>query len=315
MPSLAQVQSDNASWVLPTTYIPVFIVVGGTSGLGQGILEALGRHTHGRANLIIVGRNRAAAERSFAKFPAPEGSGITHEFVECDLASIAAVKRMCSSLLSRFSRIHLLVMTAGALTMQSAVTAEGLQASVALLYYARWTLINELLPALVAAKEAGEDARVFSVLNAGMGKRIDFDDLGLKKRMAPGSLSVGTLVQAAASIETYLDFMVMAYAHRNPSIPFVHASPGTVRTPVWDRSSSWTIRIFGMLMKFLGGREVKIIEQCGEHQLYSIRHMPPGASWRGPDGDDMGHEKVCGTIEDADRLWAHMVVVVEAIRP
>lgn len=31
-------------------------------------------------------------------------------------------------------------------------------------YYARWKLIGDLLPALKKAKEAGEDAKVLSVL-------------------------------------------------------------------------------------------------------------------------------------------------------
>ncbi|KAJ7064797.1 NAD(P)-binding protein [Mycena amicta] len=308
MPSLSDVQASNASWTLPTSYTPVFVVVGGTSGIGQGIAEALVRHTHGNAQILIVGRNRLAATKIIARFPA----GVTHEFIECDLTSIATTKRVCAQLVTRFPQINLLVMTAGAVALTSTTTEEGLETSMALVYYARWAIVDGLLPALRSAQEAGQDARVFSVLNAGMGKPMDFEDLGLKKRMA-ATQSLGGLLQSGLAKATYMDLMIMAFAKRNPTVPFVHASPGAVSTPLWGSSPNLSLRLMGYLIKILYVRKAKSIEQCGEHQLYAIRHVGPGASRTGPEGDDLGMDTVQGTEEDAERLWAHTVEIIEGI--
>ncbi|KAF7318809.1 hypothetical protein HMN09_00216200 [Mycena chlorophos] len=293
MPSFAEAQADNAFWVLPDNYTPTFVVVGGTSGIGEGIAQALGRHTKGNVHLLIVGRH-------------------THEFVECDLSSIANVKRVCASLVQRFPRINLLVMTAGAVDLGSNTTSEGLEKASAIVYYARWALVDGLLPSLLAAKDAGEDTRVFSVLNAGMGKPIDFDDLGLKKKSAEAK-SLGTLIETGSAMATYMDYMVMSYGKRYPNIPFAHASPGAVSTPLWGRSPSLSLRITGLFIKVMFFTRAKSITQCGEHQVYALRHIPAGASWTSPEGDDFGRDRVCGGDDEAERLWAHTVEVVGAI--
>lgn len=46
---------------------PVAVFVGGTSGIGQGMAEAFNRHTKGNAHIVLVGRNRDAAEGIISK--------------------------------------------------------------------------------------------------------------------------------------------------------------------------------------------------------------------------------------------------------
>lgn len=46
---------------------PVAVFVGGTSGIGQGMAEAFNRHTKGNADIVLVGRNRSAAEEIISK--------------------------------------------------------------------------------------------------------------------------------------------------------------------------------------------------------------------------------------------------------
>lgn len=77
-------------------------------------------------------------------------------------------------------------------------TAEGLDKKLAVQYYGRWTFIHELLPALRAAKEAKEEAKVMSVYAAGNGSEINVDDLGFKKN---------TALSVAGSGGTYNDLM------------------------------------------------------------------------------------------------------------
>ncbi|KAF7316504.1 hypothetical protein MIND_00169500 [Mycena indigotica] len=310
MPLLEEVKAANASWTLPTSYTPVFVVVGGTSGIGRGIAEALGRYSHGKAHIIIVGRNSVAAAQIIDGIAKPPG--VIHEFVECDLTSLANVKRVCATLSTHFPRINMLVMTAGAVTLESVITAEGIDKSIAVVYYSRWAFVAGLLPSLLAAQSANEDARVFSVLNAGLGKPMDPNDLGLKQTMAAATSMPG-LLQAGLAMATYMDLMIMAFAKRYPSLVFVHASPGAVSTPLWASSPTWRLRLIGYLIKIIYARKAKSIEQCGEHQLYAILHASAGAGRTGPEGDAIGMDTVQGSEEDAEALWRHTEELTKGI--
>jgi len=92
-------------------------------------------------------------------------------------------------------------MTTGYLTLKGRdETSEGIDKKLALNYYARWKFINDLMPLLRKAKDAGEDAKVMSVLAAGHGGPIDLDDLGLKKGYS--------LSAAGVAAVTYNDLMI-----------------------------------------------------------------------------------------------------------
>lgn len=43
--------------------IPVAVFVGGTAGIGQGMAEVFHKHTNGNGHIVLVGRNRDAAEK------------------------------------------------------------------------------------------------------------------------------------------------------------------------------------------------------------------------------------------------------------
>jgi NAD(P)-dependent dehydrogenase (short-subunit alcohol dehydrogenase family) len=204
MPSLSAVRAFNAAF--SPSYTPVAIFVGGTSGIGRGMAEAFARHTKGNAHIVLVGRNRAAAESILATFPQPTIAGATHEFVECDVTLMKNVHRVASELRARIPRINFLVPTPGVLTMNGRnETAEGIDRKLAVHYYGRWRFIRDLIPALESAQDAGEDAKIISVLGAGDGGKIDLDDLGLKKSFS--------LSNAAAAAPTYNDLMIKVRAY------------------------------------------------------------------------------------------------------
>jgi hypothetical protein len=79
-------------------------------------------------------------------------------------------------------------------------TVEGIDKKLAVHYYGRWKFVNELMPALVKAKEEGEDARALFVLSAGQSAAIDLQDLGLKKTYSLGN--------AAGQASAYNDHMI-----------------------------------------------------------------------------------------------------------
>jgi NAD(P)-dependent dehydrogenase (short-subunit alcohol dehydrogenase family) len=197
MTSLAAVRAANAAF--SPSYVPVALFLGGTSGIGQATAEAFARYTKGEAHIIICGRNRAAAESIIASFPKSAKS--RYEFVECDATLMKNVQATTTNLLSSLPKLNYLVATVGFLTLKGRdETSEGLDKKLALNYYARWKFVNDLMPLLRKAKDAGEDAKVLSVLAAGHGGPIDLDDLGLKKGYS--------LSAAGVAAATYNDLMI-----------------------------------------------------------------------------------------------------------
>lgn len=198
MTSLSAVRAANAS-ALSSSNRPVAVFLGGTSGIGQATAQAFAHHTKGDAHIVLCGRNRAVAESIIATFPKSDKS--KYEFIECDVTLMKNVQGATSKLLSSLPKVNYFVATAGYLTVRGRdETVEGPDRNLALNYYARWKFTNDLLPLMRKANDAGEDAKMTSILGAGHGGRIDLDDLGLKKGY--------TARNAALSGATYNDLMI-----------------------------------------------------------------------------------------------------------
>lgn len=203
-PSLASLRASNAEIVGSLPGQPVAVFVGGTSGIGQGLAETFAQWRQGRAHIVIVGRNEAAAKEVISHFPevpANEKGQWSYEFVKCDATLMKEVKRASEEIITRHPKINFLVMSPGFFTSSGRdETEEGIDKKLAVHYYARWKFTDMLLPALKKAKEAGEEARVLTVLSAGHGGKIDVNDLGLKKGYG--------LKAAADTATTYNDYLV-----------------------------------------------------------------------------------------------------------
>lgn len=70
--------------------------------------------------------------------------------------------------------------------------------------------MTSLVPQLKAAKDAGEDAKVMSVMAAGSGGAVDVEDFGLRKNYS--------LSAAASATPTYNDCMVEVRPSRFSSV-------------------------------------------------------------------------------------------------
>ena len=205
MPSLSVVRNFIATYAPP--YVPVIVITGGTSGIGQGIAEAFARTVHGKAHIILVGRNRIAAEAIIASLPKSTGASdqSTYEFISCDVTLMKNVHAMTKDLNQRLPKINFLVHCAGVLGFGGRKeTEEGIDEKLASRYYSRWASTHDLLPLLRKAKEAGEPASVLSVLGAGRGPEVDLEDLGLKKTYSGMKAMLQTL--------SYNDLMVAVSA-------------------------------------------------------------------------------------------------------
>ncbi|KAJ7114657.1 NAD(P)-binding protein [Mycena crocata] len=303
MSSLSVVRAFNAAFFSASSvkpnHTPVAIFVGGTSGIGQGMAEAFARHTKGNAHIVLVGRNRAAAEAIIASFPKPTIPNAKHEFVECDITLMKNVRRVAGELRERIPKINFLALTPGVMTMQGRnETVEGIDRKMAVHYYGRWRFIRDLVPALENAQKAGEDAKVMSVLAAAYGGAIDLEDLGLKKGFS--------LANAAKAGPTYNDIMVNDFAARYPELTFIHSHPGGVRSNLTKASDSSLVRVSSALLMPLLTPFTYSVEAAGEHQLYALLSAGRGAVRTGASGEDIGLTKrYYGSPEAMARLWKH----------
>ncbi|KAJ7465516.1 NAD-P-binding protein [Mycena latifolia] len=192
MPSLSTVRASNAAY--KSTYLPVGIFLGSTSGIRRGTAEAFTRHINGLAYIILVGRNAAAAQSFLESFPKPAPGSTSlpwkHEFVECDACLVRNAHATATALAARpdLPRLHFLVLTAGYIGLGGREdTEEGLNRMLVLKHYSWWVFVEGLLPALRRAREAGEPAGVMTEL-----------------------------------------------ASRNPTMSFTHTFSGWVKTPLFD---------------------------------------------------------------------------------
>ncbi|KAI9060324.1 NAD(P)-binding protein [Trametes sanguinea] len=297
MPSLAAARAANAAF--SPSYFPVAVFVGGTSGIGRATAEAFARYTKGNAHIVIVGRNEAAADSVIASFPKPTSPDAVHEFVSCDASLIKNVHATTQSLLARLPKINFLVLSPGFYTLQGRnETPEGIDRRLCLHYYARWKFAHDLMPLLRKAKEAGEDAKVMSVLAAGHGGPVNLDDLALKKNY--------TALKAGLASPTYTDLMMESLAEQNPGLSFVHIFPGIVRTPLLKLTHP-VLRCLNPLLSALLYPVSYSPEDSAEYMLYALLHSGEGFTRRNSQGDDIGKTRYYGSEEERKRVWEHTV--------
>lgn len=259
MPSLKDARASNAAY--SPTYIPTAVFIGGTSGVGRAMVEIFAAQTKGRANILILGRNKAAADEILASLPAPpspsdvNGAVIKHEFIPCDASLMKNIPFAAKEIASRVDKINYLVCSFGVNGFSRNETEEGLDVSMAVRFYGRFKFFHELLPLVKKAKEAGEDAKLMTICAAARGATIDFEDLDAKKF---------SFMKSSAHVATFNDVMVKVLGERHPDITFIHMYPGIVDTPV-IRINWWTTLLAGLFKPVL-----RTPPDAGQSLLYPL---------------------------------------------
>jgi NAD(P)-dependent dehydrogenase (short-subunit alcohol dehydrogenase family) len=146
MTSLSAIRTSNFNALKNIHPRPVGFFVGGTSGIGAAMAQTFAAHTGGDADIVIIGRNQAAAEELLNAMPSgPSGDPAPRrEFVACDATLIKDVERVTSQLGSKYEKLNFLVLTPGIITTKGRdETDEGIDKKMALHYYSRWRFIHE----------------------------------------------------------------------------------------------------------------------------------------------------------------------------
>ena len=100
---------------------------------------------------------------------------------------------------------------------------------------------------------------------------------------------------------------------RNPSIPFIHAYPGIVRTALPSNADSALLRTASKATMFLLYPFTVSSEDCAEYMWHGVFNSTETkgsagvrGAWRiGSQGDDMGSKRYFGDGSQRKKLWEH----------
>lgn len=255
------------------------LVVGGTSGIGEGIARRLAK---AKVSVTIAGRNETRGREIVAELyqlSGEEDGKVQHRFIPCDTSTIKNIDRFCADLedgLKKENRtLDILVLTQGIATMQGRTeTSEGIDQKLQLHYFGRMYFIERLLPLL---RQSSAGGKVLTVLSAGVHKPYDKfrEDFELKKNYS--------LSNAANSAGMYNDLCLEAFAKQpeNQRVAFIHAAPGGVSTN-WGKDLPTPLPTLIKIFKPL----LRTLDDCGEAMSDSLlRDIPSGVHFIEQDGN------------------------------
>jgi len=150
--------------------VPVCLITGTTSGIGQATARALAADGY---HLVMACRDESRA-REFRQALIEETGNNNIEVIRCDLSSLGSVRRAVAEFRARHHRLDLLINNAGTMTTRFQKSAEGLELTFAANYLGPWLLTRLLYEPLLAAAPA----RIVTVASAVHARgRVDPDAL------------------------------------------------------------------------------------------------------------------------------------------
>jgi NAD(P)-dependent dehydrogenase (short-subunit alcohol dehydrogenase family) len=150
------------------------IVTGANAGIGYE--TALALYLAG-ANVIIASRDKKKAEDAIKQLKKQGGTG-SLEFIELNLANLAAVKRFADDFKQKHNKLDVLINNAGVMIPPASKTDDGYELQFGVNHVAHFTLTGYLYPLL----KATPNSRVITVSSmAYLRGTIDFDNLRTEK--------------------------------------------------------------------------------------------------------------------------------------
>ena len=196
----------------------VVVVSGATSGIGFAAAEGFARL--GASVRLLARSDERGAQARAAIIERTQNSDVRVSV--CDLGSLESV-RGCATRLAAQERVHVLVNNAGVMTHERALSADGIELTLATNVVGPFLLTNLLIPLL----EESAPARVINVSSGGMyTQRITVDDLRSERERFDGP-KVYARTKRAQVILT--EIWAQRLAHTGVVVHAMH--PGWVDTP------------------------------------------------------------------------------------
>lgn len=191
------------------------VVTGASTGIGRETargLAALGMR------VLMISRDPVRAKAAHEDVQATTGNPKV-ESLSADFESVSDIRRLAQELRSRLPRLDILINNAGIIPNERRLTADGIEASLAVNHVAHQVLTLELLDLL----KASAPARV--VMLVGKAAAIDMDDLNYKHDY------VGFTAYSRAKYASMLFLTALDGQLSGTGVTVNGAFPGLVDTP------------------------------------------------------------------------------------
>ena len=284
MSAVRAVAASNTQ-ILSSLQRPLHVVVaGGTSGIGRGIALTYRKHCPD-AHVTIIGRNQVAADEILSQL------GSNGNFIRADLSLMSEIRRITKQI----NAVDVLVLSQGVLSLAArTLTKENIDDKFAVSYYGRVLFVKELLSLLRSSPNGG---KVLFVMNCKSGNlsKVNWNDMGLEKNYS--------FMANFNHLMVFHDLVIqyLASQSENANVSFIHASPGSVKTPIVN-GLPFYLRLPAKGFHALGlGLSP---EDCAEFMIHAILSTEKG--WRCIDakGETVPNKEVSDE-EMLKKVWDH----------
>lgn len=168
-------EQQSANHETPQTMAgKVVLITGATGGIGKAAAVDLAR-----MGATLVGVGRSAPKGALVEQDLRIATGNPNiRYLTADLSSMAQVRQVADEFRSRFNRLDVLILNAGAIFWKRGETIDGFENTLALNHLSPFLLTHELLDML---KASAPSRVVVTASNAHRMGAIDFDDLNGEK--------------------------------------------------------------------------------------------------------------------------------------
>ncbi|MDC7812222.1 SDR family NAD(P)-dependent oxidoreductase [Sphingomonas koreensis] len=257
------------------------IIAGGTAGIGLSAAQALAARGH---RLIVLGRNKARGQRAIASLPACQHG--SHRFISADLSLIAGARSAIAEIEAAESKIDVLANNAGTWFRHRALTAEGIERTVAvnhLSYVAMSLGLKRLLLAAPAPRIINTGSFVYRHA------RYDPANLQAERRFSTNA------TYAATKLYNLMFTRALARRWAKTGIMINCFSPGFVATEFGRGEGGWLEPYYRFARLFA------ISPERGAKTLIGLAASPPTALLNGAYLEKGRVRHVGGVAADADQ--------------
>ncbi|KJZ79560.1 hypothetical protein HIM_01029 [Hirsutella minnesotensis 3608] len=229
----------------------VFLVTGGTGGIGRQTVIELAKHAP--AHIFFTGRNRGAADDVVAEckplLNRKDGSGTT--FLECDHGSLESIRAAANVLTAASDRLDVFIANAGIMAVPPGATKDGFEVQFGINHMGNASLLLHLLPLMLrTAAEPGADVRFVSLTSLGYyghpRSGINFDSLEVASTRPGRDLNPMATWTRYGQSKLANILTAAEMRRRHPQITSVAVHPGTIRTSLITE-----LGVFNRLLIFL----------------------------------------------------------------
>ncbi len=193
------------------------LVTGASNGMGLEIALALAKRD---IFVVMLCRNLHRGEAAL-KYIKEKGGGRNAAIMLCDLGDMAHIRSFCTQFKKNYPSIDILVNNAGVLNMDRRETKDGLEEHFGVCHIGHFLLTRLLLDFM------SKNARIVVMSSvAHKAGKIDFDDLGMKKRYSV------TKAYSRAKLCNMLFTMELARRLKDKDITVNCVHPGAVVTNI-----------------------------------------------------------------------------------